>query len=38
LSWSICRPGTYSAVFDRTDVVKESDEGNNTAALANTCP
>jgi hypothetical protein len=38
VSWSICRPGTYAAVVDRTDVVKESDEGNNTAALDNACP
>ncbi|MBM3679567.1 MAG: hypothetical protein FJW96_17080, partial [Actinobacteria bacterium] len=37
-TWSICRVGTYSAIVDRTNVVAESDETNNTAALANTCP
>jgi hypothetical protein len=36
--WSICRVGAYSAIVDRTGVVAESDEGNNTAARTNTCP
>jgi RNA polymerase sigma factor (sigma-70 family) len=37
-SWSICRVGTYSAIVDRTNAVRESDEANNTASLRNTCP
>jgi CARDB/Sigma-70 region 2 len=37
-SWSTCRAGTYSAIVDRTNVVVESDEKNNTASRANTCP
>jgi RNA polymerase sigma factor (sigma-70 family) len=37
-SWSICRVGTYTAIVDRTNVVVESDEQNNTASRANTCP
>ncbi|HEY1365785.1 MAG TPA: sigma-70 family RNA polymerase sigma factor [Gaiellaceae bacterium] len=37
-SWSTCRAGTYSAIVDRTNTVAESDESNNTASLANTCP
>ncbi|MGZ8781986.1 MAG: sigma-70 family RNA polymerase sigma factor [Gaiellaceae bacterium] len=36
-SWSTCRVGTYSAIADRTGVVAESDESNNTAARRNTC-
>jgi RNA polymerase sigma factor (sigma-70 family) len=36
--WTICRTGTYTAVVDRTNVVAESDEKNNTASRANTCP
>jgi RNA polymerase sigma factor (sigma-70 family) len=37
LSWSTCRVGTYTAIVDRTQVVTESDETNNTATLQNTC-
>jgi RNA polymerase sigma factor (sigma-70 family) len=37
-SWSTCRVGTYSAIADRTNAVRESDEGNNTASRRNTCP
>jgi hypothetical protein len=36
-SWSTCRVGTYSAIVDRTNVVAESDETNNTASRVNTC-
>jgi hypothetical protein len=36
-SWSTCRVVTYVAVVDRTGVVSESDESNNTASLKNTC-
>jgi RNA polymerase sigma factor (sigma-70 family) len=36
-SWSICRVGTYRAIVDRTQVVVESDETNNTATRQNTC-
>jgi hypothetical protein len=36
-SWSTCRVGTYSAIADRTGVVAESDESNNTAARRNAC-
>ncbi len=38
LTWSICRNGTYSAIVDRTNVVAESDEKNNTASRFNQCP
>jgi RNA polymerase sigma factor (sigma-70 family) len=37
-SWSTCRVGTYSAMVDRTNVVKESNESNNTASRRSTCP
>jgi hypothetical protein len=37
-NWSICRVGTYAAIVDRTAVVAESNESNNTAARPNTCP
>jgi RNA polymerase sigma factor (sigma-70 family) len=37
-SWSTCRIGTYSAIVDRTAVVVESDESNNSVARRNTCP
>jgi RNA polymerase sigma factor (sigma-70 family) len=37
-TWSICRVGTYRAIVDRTEVVAESNEANNTASRANTCP
>jgi RNA polymerase sigma factor (sigma-70 family) len=37
-NWSICRVGTYTAIVDRTNVVAESDERNNSAGRANTCP
>jgi RNA polymerase sigma factor (sigma-70 family) len=37
-SWSTCRPGTYSAIADRTNAVAESNEENNTASRSNTCP
>ena len=35
--WSTCRRGTYSAIVDRTNVVIESDEKNNTATRQSTC-
>ena len=35
--WSTCRRGTYSAIVDRTNVVAESDETNNTATRRSTC-
>jgi RNA polymerase sigma factor (sigma-70 family) len=37
-NWSTCRVGTYTAVVDRTGVVAESDESNNTSVRRNTCP
>jgi hypothetical protein len=37
LTWSTCRVGTYTAIVDRTNVVAESDETNNTASRASTC-
>lgn len=37
-SWSTCRTGTYTAIVDRTKVVAEADESNNTTAVPNTCP
>ncbi len=37
-SWSTCRVGAYSAIVDRTNAVTESDETNNRASRANTCP
>jgi hypothetical protein len=37
LSWSTCRVGTYTAIVDRTNLVAESDERNNTATRRNTC-
>jgi hypothetical protein len=37
LSWSTCRVGTYTAVVDRTNLVAESNEANNTATRRNTC-
>ncbi len=36
-SWSTCRLATYVAVVDPTQVVRESDESNNTASLKNAC-
>jgi hypothetical protein len=36
-NWSTCRVGTYTAIVDRTGVVAESDESNNTASRRNTC-
>jgi hypothetical protein len=36
-SWSTCRAGVYSAIVDRTNAVRESDEANNTASRRNTC-
>jgi hypothetical protein len=36
-SWSTCRVGVYSAIVDRTNAVRESDEANNTASRRNTC-
>lgn len=36
-TWSTCRRGTYSAIVDRTGVVAESDESNNTASRVSTC-
>ena len=36
-SWSTCRVATYNAIVDRTKVVDESDESNNTATRDNTC-
>ncbi len=36
-SWSTCRFAIYVAIVDRTQVVAESDESNNTASLRNTC-
>lgn len=38
LTWSICRNGTYTAIVDRSNVVAESDEKNNTATRSNQCP
>jgi RNA polymerase sigma factor (sigma-70 family) len=37
LSWSTCRVGAYTAIVDRTNVVAESNESNNTATRSNTC-
>ncbi len=37
IRWTICRTGTYSAIVDRTNVVTESDERNNTATRVSTC-
>jgi RNA polymerase sigma factor (sigma-70 family) len=37
IRWTSCRAGTYTAIVDRTNVVSESDERNNTASRANTC-
>ena len=37
IRWTICRTGTYSAIVDRTNVVVESDEKNNTASRVNSC-
>ena len=37
-TWSTCRAGTLTARADRTDAVSESNESNNTASLASTCP
>jgi hypothetical protein len=37
-NWSICRIGTLTARADRTDAVTESNESNNVASLASTCP
>ena len=37
ISWSICRVAVYTATVDRTNVVAESDETNNTAIRRNTC-
>ena len=36
-NWSTCRRGTYSAIVDRTNVVAESDESNNTASRPSAC-
>jgi RNA polymerase sigma factor (sigma-70 family) len=36
-SWSTCRVGVYSAIVDRTNAVRESDEANNAASRRNTC-
>ena len=36
-SWSTCRVGVYSAIVDRTNAVRESDEANNTASRRNAC-
>ncbi len=36
-TWSTCRVATYAAIVDRTKVVDESDESNNTATRDNTC-
>jgi hypothetical protein len=35
--WTTCQNGTYTAIVDRTNVVTESDEKNNTASRVNTC-
>lgn len=37
LTWSTCRVGTYTAIVDRTNVVVEFDETNNTASRTSTC-
>jgi subtilase family serine protease len=37
IRWTICRTGTYSAIVDRTNVVVESDEKNNTASRVSSC-
>jgi RNA polymerase sigma factor (sigma-70 family) len=37
LRWTTCRTGTYSAIVDRTNVVGESDEKNNTSSRVNSC-
>ncbi len=36
-TWSTCRVGTYTAIVDRTNVVAESNETNNTATRLNSC-
>lgn len=36
-AWSTCRNAVYSAVVDRTNAVRETDETNNTATRRNTC-
>jgi RNA polymerase sigma factor (sigma-70 family) len=36
-NWSTCRTGTYTAIVDRTNLVAESNEKNNTAARTSTC-
>ena len=36
-NWSTCRRGTYTAIVDRTGLVAESDESNNTASRLSTC-
>lgn len=36
-TWSICRAGTLTARADRTNVVVESNEDNNTASITSTC-
>ena len=36
-TWSTCRTATYTAIVDRTKVVTESDESNNTASRDNVC-
>jgi len=36
-NWSTCRRGTYTAIVDRTNVVAESDESNNTASRLSAC-
>jgi RNA polymerase sigma factor (sigma-70 family) len=38
LSWSTCRVAIYTAVVDRGNDVRESNETNNTATLRNSCP
>jgi hypothetical protein len=37
-SWSTCRVAIYTAVVDRGNDVRESDETNNSSTLRNTCP
>jgi hypothetical protein len=38
-NWGACGVGTYVAIVDRTNVVAESDETNNTASPRNSsCP
>jgi hypothetical protein len=37
-SWSTCRVAIYTAVVDRGNDVRESDETNNSSTHRNTCP